>query len=70
LPGRRRRPRQIRLPSPFAQAVLLVIGAVALVLFVLQLTATRPNEFGDRDSAPDPSVATSQNSGAGEIHRP
>jgi hypothetical protein len=48
------------LPSPFAQAVLLVIGAVALVLFVLQITATRPTEFGDRDLAPDSSVATSQ----------
>jgi hypothetical protein len=61
LPGRHaRRPRQIRPPSPFAQAVLLVIGAVALVLFVLQLTANRPTQFGDRILAPDSSLAASQ----------
>jgi hypothetical protein len=58
--GHGRRPRQIRLPSPFAQAVLLVIGAVALVLFVLQLTANRPTEFGDRDPAPPSSSVASQ----------
>jgi hypothetical protein len=52
--------RPIRLPSPFAQAVLLVIGAVALVLFVLQLTATRPSEYGDRTLVPSSPIAANQ----------
>jgi hypothetical protein len=61
LPGRHgRRPRQIRLPSPFAQAVLVVIGAVALVLFVLQLLVARPGEFAYPSMRPNSSVGTTQ----------
>lgn len=54
------KPRPIRLPSPLAQAVLVAIGAVALVLFVLQLTAPRSHDFGDSALAPLSSVAMSR----------
>jgi hypothetical protein len=43
-----------------AQAVLVVIGAVALVLFVLQLTAPAPHDFGANRASPASPVATSR----------
>lgn len=51
------RPRPIRLPSPLAQAVLLVIVTVAVVLLVVQFAVPRAHDLS-ASLAPAPSIMT------------